>query len=53
LASPESLETRQIGNIKCNVARLKTVGALKKAQTAVKALAGNATFVRCTFDADL
>jgi hypothetical protein len=45
LASPESLDTRQIGNIQCNVARLKTVGALKKAQTAVKTLAANATFV--------
>jgi hypothetical protein len=43
LASPESLSTRQIGNIQCNVARLKTVSALKKAQTAVKTLAANAT----------
>jgi hypothetical protein len=53
LTSPASLETRQIGNIQCNIARLKTVTALKKAQTAVKALAAKATFVLSTLNADL
>ena len=39
----EVLETRQIGNIQCNVERLKTVSALKKAQADVKKLAQTAT----------
>ena len=44
IPSADSLETRQIGSIKCNVDRLKTVRGLGKAKGAVKALAQNATY---------
>jgi len=40
--APVPFEKRQIGDVQCNVARLKTVGALTKAQKAVKALAAQA-----------
>jgi hypothetical protein len=36
------LDQRQIGDLQCNIARIKTVGALGKAKKAVKALAGTA-----------
>jgi hypothetical protein len=41
---PDLLQTRQIGDIQCNIERLKTVAALGKAQGAVKKLAQNATY---------
>lgn len=37
------IETRQIGDLACNVARLKTVGSLGKAGDAIKQLADNTT----------
>jgi hypothetical protein len=36
------LEKRQIGDLQCNIARFKTVGALGKAKKAVSALAAQA-----------
>jgi hypothetical protein len=41
-SAPVPLGKRQIGDLQCNVARLKTVGALGKAQKAVNALATQA-----------
>jgi hypothetical protein len=40
----EGLHARQIGDIQCNVERLKTVSALGKAQSAVKKLAETARY---------
>jgi hypothetical protein len=41
-SAPVPMEERQIGDLQCNIARLKTVGALGKAVKAVKALAAQA-----------
>jgi len=39
----DNLDARQIGDVQCNVERLKTVKALGKAQSDVKKLAETAT----------
>jgi len=41
----DDLYTRQIGDVQCNVERLKTVSALGKAQSAVKKLAETAKYL--------